>query len=370
MTSPKAITSSLALAFVAGLLPLACNNKQASAQAPATPARGVSAVHVDSVTCTAVVTAIDHEKRTATLRLPSGAEKSFEAGKELVNFDQVKVGDHLKVTFAESLAVQTRSPQSPSDTKAPTGEATVALAPKGSMPAGVVAGTVEVTAKVVDIDQKARLATLSADGRSRTIHVGPNIDLSKVKAGDEVVFRYTRGVLLHVDRPSGSEAEQASAKQPGAVAVETTIADATISSLDKDQRTITLKRPDGSEQLYKAAKTVDNFDQLKAGDDVRVALAEALAIGVRKAGGATESEPSSVVLMAGDSSTDAVTVYTVQETSKVEAVDLEDRVVTLKKADGQTHIVHVGPQVNLTGLAPGDDVVLRLTSGVVVKVEK
>ena len=96
MTSCKATTWSIAMAFVAGFLPLSCNNKQASAQAPAapaTPARGVSAVHVDSVTCTAVVTAIDHAKRTATLRMPSGAEKSLEAGPELVNFDQVKVAE-------------------------------------------------------------------------------------------------------------------------------------------------------------------------------------------------------------------------------------------------------------------------------------
>ena len=368
MTTQNGFTSSLALAFIAGLLPLSCNNKQASAQAPATPARGVSAVHVDSVTATVVVTSIDHAKRTATLRLPSGAEKSFEAGPELVNFDQVKAGDHLKVTFVESVAVRTRSPGAASDPV--TAEATVALAPKGSMPGGAVAGTVEVTAKVVDIDQKARLATLTADGRTRTIHVGPNIDLAKVKAGDEVVFRFTRGVLLRVDRPSDSQAELAASKQPGAVAVETTIADATISSLDKDQRTLTLKRPDGSEQLYKAAKSVSNFDQLKAGDEVRVALAEAMAITVRKAGTSSDNEPSSIALLAGDSSTDAVTVYTIQETNKVEAIDTESRLVTLKRPTGETRIIPVGPQVNLTALSPGDDVVLRLTSGVVVKVEK
>ncbi len=367
MKSRNARRISLVLIVAAPFLFVSCTNKNANGQAAASP-RGVSAVHVDSVTCTVVVTSIDHAKRTATLRLPSGAEKSFEAGPELVNFDQVKVGDHLKVTYVESLAVRTRSPGAPTDTV--TAEATVALAPKGSMPGGAVAGTVEITAKVVDIDQKARLATLTADGRTRTIHVGPNIDLSKVKAGDEVVFRYTRGVLLKVDRPTGSEAELAAARQPGAIAVETTIADATITSVDKDQRTLTLKRPDGSEQLYKAAKTVSNFDQLKAGDQVRVALAEAMAVTVRKAGTTPEGEPASVALLAGDASTDAVTVYAVQETCKIQAIDLESRVVTLKRPNGDTRIIPVGPQVNLTALSPGDDVVLRLTPGIVIKVEK
>jgi Cu/Ag efflux protein CusF len=368
MSMRNTLAISFGVTIAAQFLFVSCTNNQASAQAaPATP-RGASAVHVDSVTCTAVVTAIDHDKRTTTLRLPSGAEKTFEAGKELVNFDQVKTGDHLKITFAESLAVHTRSPQSPSE--AVTGEATVALAPKGAMPGGAVAGTVEITAKVVDIDRKARLATLAADGRTRTIHVGPNIDLSKVKAGDEVVFRYTRGVLLRVERPTGSDAELAAARQPGAIAVETTIADAIITSLDKDQRTLTLKRPDGSEQLYKAAASVHNFDQLKSGDAVRVALAEAMAVTVRKAGTAPEAEPSSVALLAGDSSTDAVTVHTVQETDKIEAVDLESRLVTLKRPNGDTRIIPVGPQVNLSALAPGDDVVLRMTSGIVVNVEK
>ena len=368
MTTRYIVSSSLILAFVAGTLPLACNNKQAAAQAPATPAQGVSAVHVESVTCTAVVTAIDHAKRTATLRLPSGAEKTLQAGKELVNFDQVKVGDHLKVTYAESLAVQTRSPKSATDTV--TSQSNVALAPKGAMPGGAVTDTVEITARVVDIDQKARLATLSSDGRTRTIRVGPNIDLSKVKAGDEVVFKYTQGVLLRVAPGDASDAQLASARQPGAVAVATMTSDATIVSLDKEQRTLTLKRADGSEQLFKAAKTVGNFDQLKSGDAVRATTAEAIALSVKKAGAAADNEPSTVVLMAGDSSSDAVTVYTVQQTSKVEAVDVEGRIVTLKKPDGDTHIVQVGPQVDLSGLAPGDNVVLRIATGVVVKAEK
>ncbi|MEI7638473.1 MAG: hypothetical protein WCJ37_14275, partial [Syntrophus sp. (in: bacteria)] len=62
------------------------------------------AVVVEVVKATAKVTAVDAAKRTVTLEM-DGKSKTITCGPEVKNFDQIKVGDQLKVTFVEALAV-------------------------------------------------------------------------------------------------------------------------------------------------------------------------------------------------------------------------------------------------------------------------
>ena len=56
-------------------------------------AEKVGAVSVATMESTATIYAIDYEKRTGTLKLADGATETFNAGPEVKNFDQVKVGD-------------------------------------------------------------------------------------------------------------------------------------------------------------------------------------------------------------------------------------------------------------------------------------
>ncbi len=51
------------------------------------------AVSAAAMEITATVFAIDYEKRTGMLKLPDGTTETFNAGPEVMNFDQVKVGD-------------------------------------------------------------------------------------------------------------------------------------------------------------------------------------------------------------------------------------------------------------------------------------
>ena len=354
----------LAITWASGT---SCTAQQQSA--PASEAQTVSAVKVDSVTCTATVKAIDQAKRSITLHMPNGADRTFIVAKEAVNFDQIKVGDQVKATIAESLAVHTRKPGAPAESGQTT---TVALAAKGSMPGALVADTVEVTAKVVDVDQECRMATLQGeDGKTRTIHVGPNINLAAVSKGDEVVFRYTQAVALRVDRASGSEEGQlASSQQRGVTLTKALIADATVVAVDKELRIITLARADGTNRKVQAAPGI-NLDELKAGDPVKVTLVESLGLSLHKADApAAEHEPDTVELAAADESGKPVTAIMRQATATVEAIDTESRAVTLKGSDGKTQIVEVGPQADLKAVAVGDHVILRYTAPVAIKIEK
>ena len=148
---------------------------------------------------TATVSAIDKEKRKVTLATADGHKTTFTAGPDVVNFDQIQVGDQVKATVTQQLAVFVRN-----TVEAPGvgGATTVALAPEGAKPGVLVADAVEITAKVSAIDVKAHKATLEfPDGTSRTFKVRPDVDLTKQAVGQTVLIRSTEGVALSVEKP-------------------------------------------------------------------------------------------------------------------------------------------------------------------------
>ena len=156
-------------------------------------------VTVETYKSSATVTAVDASTRTVTVVSPDGATATFKAGPEIINFDQMHVGDQVKATLTRELVVFLRKTGEP----AADGEAAaIALAPKGTKPGVVMANTVEVTAKVTAINLKRHEATLVfPDGKSKTVQVRPDVDLTKAKVGEEVVIRTAQTVALVVEKP-------------------------------------------------------------------------------------------------------------------------------------------------------------------------
>jgi hypothetical protein len=169
-------------------------------------------IAVDTMTATATVQAVDPAKRTVTLRSPDGTTNTYKLSKKVRNFDQIKVGDQVKATVVESLAVVLRKAGEP---PAIGEEEAVALAPKGAKPGVVVANTRELTARVDAVDVAKRTVTLTGPaGNTRTFKVGPDVDLTKVQAGDNVVVRYTEALALLVEAPSEATVQPSAARVP------------------------------------------------------------------------------------------------------------------------------------------------------------
>src|SRR5262249_49805160 len=107
--------------------------------------------------------------------------------------------DQLRLTVTEEIAVYMAEAGAP----AGNGEAAlVALTPKGAKPGGMMADTVQVTAKVTAIDLAHHKATLQfPDGTSKTVPVRKDVDLTKRHVGEEVVIRTTEALALSVDKP-------------------------------------------------------------------------------------------------------------------------------------------------------------------------
>jgi len=156
-------------------------------------------VIVQTVELTATVASIDKAGRKVTLVSPDGIKKTVKAGPDVINFDQIRVGDQLKITATEELVVQMAGEGASLGDGA---AGVVALAPKGAKPGGFLAETTQVTAKVTAIDQKNRTAVLRfEDGSTRTLPVRSDVDLGKRKVGEQVVFRVTEMIAIDVAKP-------------------------------------------------------------------------------------------------------------------------------------------------------------------------
>jgi len=161
-------------------------------------------VIVQTFKTTATVTAMDPSKRTATLQGSDGKKFTVTVGPEAVNFDQVRVGDRVTATVVQKIVAAV---EKATTTTADGAAAVVALAPKGDQPGGLVGETLQVTAKIMAIDAVNRTATLRfEDGSTQTLPIRDDVDLSRLKVGEQVVFRVTEMVAIGIEKPQSADA--------------------------------------------------------------------------------------------------------------------------------------------------------------------
>ena len=85
--------------------------------------------------------------------------------------------------------------------------AVVALAPKGDQPGGQAAAITQVTARIIAIDAAKRTATLRfEDGTTEILPVRSDVDLSRRKVGEQLVFRVTEMIAIWVEKAAVANA--------------------------------------------------------------------------------------------------------------------------------------------------------------------
>jgi len=151
----------------------------------------------ESVTATATIQAIDKANRLVTLKDETGAEDTMYVSPAMKRFDELKVGDKVKVTYSESLVLQVRKPGGP----AKTGGTDAALTKgTGASPSGTLSVQQTTTVEVLAIDQKLPSITVkTADGRTVTRKVEERKNLEGVKVGDKIDITYTQAALVSVE---------------------------------------------------------------------------------------------------------------------------------------------------------------------------
>jgi hypothetical protein len=150
----------------------------------------------DVVTATAVVKAINHNSRTVTLLGSDGRQTTLQVGPEVRNLPQVRRGDHVVVSYTESVALRLKKPGAPPEASVVQ---EVATAEPGQRPAGEAAQVVTATAKIVGIDRRGQTATLVGPrGKRFTVKVKDPALLDRVRVGDRVQATYREALAISV----------------------------------------------------------------------------------------------------------------------------------------------------------------------------
>ncbi len=152
----------------------------------------------ESVSATATIQAIDKANRLVTLKDETGAEDTMQVGPAMKRFDELKVGDKVKVTYYESLVLQVRKP---GDAAKAGGDRREGHQGHGRVPRGHARRCQQTTTvEVLAIDQKLPSITVkTADGRTVTRKVEERKNLEGVKVGDKIDITYTQAALMSVE---------------------------------------------------------------------------------------------------------------------------------------------------------------------------
>lgn len=151
----------------------------------------------EAVQVAATVQAIDSEKRLVTLRGPEGNVFVVQAGPEVRNFAQIKVGDQVVARYVEALSLELK-PGSGGIRERIEREAGVAAKP-GERPGAAVGRQVTVVADVIAVDATKQTVRLRGPQRTIDLKVQDPNQFKLVKVGDQVEATFTEAVALSVE---------------------------------------------------------------------------------------------------------------------------------------------------------------------------
>ena len=159
----------------------------------------------------------------------------------------------------------------------------------------------------------------------------------------------------------------------GEIVTDATSTTATVVSVDHAKRLVVLKRADGSNVTYKATPNAIGFDDIQAGDLVKVSVAEELAVSIGKNSlppGINKNTAKFRVRLPNGTQAFATEVGVTMFKAKITAIDDWLDTVTLQLPDGSTKTIKVSEAVNLADVSVGDTVSVQSTEAAVLVLEK
>lgn len=161
-------------------------------------------VRVDKTqTISATVESIDAKQRLVELR--KGDElRTIQVPEEVRNFDRIKVGDQVVVTYYQGLAAEFKKKGESQTIGAIDATTGTARMPHGAdRPGAAVANKVTTTVVIEGVDRATHSVTfVGPSGLTRTVDVkDPNAQkfISTLQKGDEVELTYVEAVAVTVE---------------------------------------------------------------------------------------------------------------------------------------------------------------------------
>ena len=180
--------------FLASPLAIAQKAPEGAGAIATAPGKGVA---MQAAKASAVVESIDKANRSVTLKLANGETRTVDAGPDVRNFDQIKVGDTLTIKYLEAFAIELKK-----DGKAPLGRSEVKSMERsepGKKPGGTATREITAVGEVVSVDMaKKHISVKNDKGQIIDLKISDPEQLKLAKKGDQIQVTYTEAVAIEM----------------------------------------------------------------------------------------------------------------------------------------------------------------------------
>jgi hypothetical protein len=144
------------------------------------------------------VLAINSKTRTITFKNKDGVSK-FVAGPEVKNFNQLKKGDHLSLTYELGVAIELTKTKS--DGVRSKVETSTLTETKGDKLSEKLTNKTTIIADIISVDREKKLVTVKGpSGKLTTVSVTDPALLNDVNAGEQVKVIYTDAMAASITK--------------------------------------------------------------------------------------------------------------------------------------------------------------------------
>jgi len=146
------------------------------------------------------VVKIDKKTRTITFKNKEG-ESKFVAGPEIKNFDQIKKGDRLSVSYELAVAIELIKTKS-DGVRSKVETNTVTSSKANEKPSETIANKTTITADIVEVNRDKKLVSVKGPGgKVTTVTVKNPALLADVNVGEQVKLIYYDAMAASITAP-------------------------------------------------------------------------------------------------------------------------------------------------------------------------
>ena len=146
------------------------------------------------------VVKIDKKTRTLTFKNKEG-ESKFVAGPEITNFDQIKKGDRVNVSYELAVAIELIKTKS-DGIRSKVETSTVTQSKANEKPSETIANKTTIIADIISVDREKKLVSVKGpSGKVTTVMVKNPALLADVNVGEQVKVIYYDAMAASITTP-------------------------------------------------------------------------------------------------------------------------------------------------------------------------
>jgi hypothetical protein len=143
---------------------------------------------------------IDKKTRTLTFKNKEG-ESKFVAGPEITNFDQIKKGDRVNVSYELAVAIELIKTKS-DGVRSKVETNTITTSKANEKPSETIANKTTIIADIVSVDKEKKLVSVKGpSGKVTTVIVKDPALLADVSVGEQVKVIYFDAMAASITTP-------------------------------------------------------------------------------------------------------------------------------------------------------------------------